>query len=71
MAEEICCHPECPCKVSKGHIACPAHWRSVSGAVRRKVQWRLRGWRNDDGSTGNRTAAIEYLNYFFRKQMKG
>jgi len=39
--------------------------------VRRKVQWRLRGWRNDDGSTGNRTAAIEYLNYFFRKQMKG
>ena len=64
MGAEICCHPECREKVSKGHIACVAHWHSVDVKIRRQVQWRLNGWKD-------KTAAIEYLNYFFRKQMKG
>jgi hypothetical protein len=71
MAEEICCHPNCREKVSKGHIACPFHWRSVGATIQRQVQWRLRGWTNDDGSTGNRTCAVEYLNHFFRKHQGG
>jgi hypothetical protein len=64
MPEKLCCFPGCTDPVSKGHLACWPHWRSVGADIQRQVQWRLHAWKDEN-------AAREYLVYFFRKQTKG
>lgn len=59
--DAMCCHPDCPKRISKGRVACPEHWQTVDATVRRQVQWRLYGWHDA-------AAAREYLMHFFKKQ---